>query len=659
MKISVSPIKNYLKLKSSFVLRRQQTTLGPKIDIDTVDAVVHTPSSSSNHRFEEFSSNMKARSTPRKKETAPVDQKTFAKKLEPYFRFKRTKEICKKFLEMERGSGASEDSKSVSHPLPSVEQFLEHERGEICKKCCREVNPKRPKFHQKAFNRTKSLFAASKKKINVFKEKGDKPKMDEVLSGDSDPYCTPEHGNSPYKTPEKPPRRSSLSEVPYVPEHRAKTVKQTFNYNAPLPQSPQRRLLECTPPKKSPLHLKIKLSPKRLFGMGQTEATTPTPASPILIPAQGNYKSFEDHEQNLAATMGEILANLRELIEGKENKNRAETVSRVRKISTSSEVLDHDRPEGNNNHQLVNVLLHHQQEPDYAEISPTQMQQQQAYIKKFSPEIQRIERNNNEYIMVNNDPTAIYATVVKKYDVIKSKSLSNLHTHTKTNGLGTTNSSHKSHKSHNNTPSKPIRTKKKGSSRRRITFNVQPSSNTSVNPSDPSNKLITRPSTSNESSNQCKNYLKLSNSCSSLYDNEKMAEKSASKHLFGSDQCIKVSVKEYEHVPRKYRVIHEKYQKQSDHFDKEVKQIAYDTNIMDQYLESLTSILNKKLVVDDKNIKKATEDFLLKEIEARDQESNSKERCEAEVEDHQNPKVSNFFYVFCLSLTGSLDFNSY
>lgn len=616
-----------------------------------MDAVVHTPSSSSNQRFEEFANNTRARSTPRRKETPKVEGRKFTKKLEPYLKFKRTKEICKKFLEMERGSGASEESKSVNQ-LPSVEDFLEKERGksEICKKCCREVNPKRPKFHQKAFKRTKSLFAASKRKIGVFKDKTDKPV--EVLS-DSDPYCTPEHGNTPYKSPVKPKRRSSLSLLensaetipiqdkvapPQVPVHRGnrENVKQTFNYNAPLPQSPQRPLLEVTPPTKSPLRLKVKFSPKRLFGMNQsqTRASTSTPASPIQIPLQGNYKSFEDHEQNLAATMGEILAQLRTLIEGKPDEEMSRTQSgtrtRDRKISTSSEFLDHDRPDGTNN-QLVNVLLHHHQEPDYAEIAPTQMQQK--HTKNLSPKIERIERNNNEYIMVNNDPRAIYATVVKKYDETKSKSLSNLNTHTKTN------SSHKAHKSHNNTPSKPTRTKRKGS-RRRITFNVQPPSNTIVKKRSHSNGLNTRLSASDENLGQLKNYLRPSNSCSSLYDPTKMA----GKILFGSDQCVKVSAKIYDlEFARKYRVTHEKYQKRADNFEKEIKQIAYDTNIMDQYLQSLTNILNKKLVVDDKNIKKATEDFLLKEIDTERDDNNQRNQVAAA---DQDDKVSTFIDIF-------------
>lgn len=574
--------------------------IGPKLDIDTVDAVIHTPSSSSNNRFEEFASNPRARSTPRRKEPP---NNNFGKKLEPYLNFKRTKEICKKFLERERGSGASEESKSVN-PLPSVEEFLEKERvaSEICKKCCREVNPKRPKFHQKAFNRTKSLFVASKKKIGGFrhsKEKVDGAKCDEVLS-DSDPYCTPENGNTPHKSPKRQSFNSLENPIPVVPKHATQLKQPSFNYNAPLPQSPQRPLLEVTPPRKSPLNLKIKLSPKRLFGMSQADASTST--SPNMIPPLGDYKSFEDQDQNLAATMGEILSQLRQIIEGNPDE-------------VSNRVLSEPHGSNPSANQIVNVLLH-QPEPDYAEILQTQLQSISPYKKKKSPPITRIERNNNEYIIVNNDPNAIYATVVKKYDdVIKSKSLSNLYNNTDTK----TDPGTRKMSSHNNTPSKPIR--KKRSSRRRITFNVQPQmpSNTTATPDNHSNAI-----TSSSSASEPKNPIRrISTSCSSLTN--PMEGKFASKNLFGSDQCIKVSVKEVD-FPRKYRVINEKYQKRTEDFEKEVKQIAYDTNIMDQYLDSLNKILNKKLVVDDKNIKKATEDFLLKEIEIEGREAATDEQ---------------------------------
>ncbi|XP_063701291.1 uncharacterized protein LOC134831486 [Culicoides brevitarsis] len=566
--------------------------LGPKLDIDTVDAItVHTPSSSSNQRFEDFANNPRARSTPRRKEPpSPAKNPSpkrksdggFAKKLEPYFKFKRTKEICKKFLEMERGtsSNATTAEAKSSNPLPSVEAFLENERraNEICKKCCREVNPKEQKFHQKAFSRTKSLFVASKRKINAFGHhaKSTKPKIEEVLS-DSDPYCTPERGNTPQKPPET--RHSwHASQFPVVPKHRNDT--KTFNYNAPLPQSPQRPLLDVTPPRNSPLHMKIKLSPKRLFGMNRSDAATSTPASPI-VPRQGDYKSFEDQEQNLAATMGEILSQLRNIIEGDKNSEK-ENVEKTK----HTDVVDGAVALKQQNSQTTATT-----EPDYAEISQQMQIQVHANpethqrITKKSPPTYRIERNNNEYIVVTHDPNAIYATVVKK-DVSKSMS----HLQTRTANAGTANSS-----SASSTPCKPVRTK---NSRRRITFQAT-ASNTGAFPKNASNAAGT-------CSSALEKHQK-SNSCSSLHS---MADKNISKNLFGSDQCLR-----RERFPRNYRLVHEKYQKRSAKYEQEIKEIAYDTNIMDQYLDSLNKILNKKLIVDDKNIKKATEDFLSKEID--------------------------------------------
>uniref|UniRef100_A0A336K140 CSON010134 protein n=1 Tax=Culicoides sonorensis TaxID=179676 RepID=A0A336K140_CULSO len=632
-----------------------QMILGPKIDIDTVDAAIsHTPpSSSSNQRFEEFANNTRARSTPRRTPNFN-ETKSLPKKLEPYLKFKRTKSICKKFLEMERNGEVPNKKNKIktNQVIPLTEVFLQNEREDrkICKKCCGEIKKKSPKFHQKAFKRTKTLFAASKKKIGVLKEKVDRKysskSVSEILS-DSDPYCTPENGNTPCK-PEIPKRRSSISlhdnsvetidiqdkVLPMIPDHQNNNypnpqiiVKQpSFNYNAPLPQSPQRPLLEVTPTKK--MHMKINLSPKRFFGLGHVDASTSTPTSPIQIPKQGGYTSFEDREQNLAATMGEILSQLRTLVEGYPLQHEKKvSVRQDRELSTSSEILNQDHTNDANKRFSVNAVLHNQSqyshEPDYAEILQNQQVQSPSKIKtqhhQFSPpQIQRIEKNNNEYIIVNNDPRAIYATVVKK-----SKSLNNLtHTsaHNKKKGLDVDSSPsvQKPYNSVNNTPTKPIRTRKK-SSRRRITFNVQqqPSTSNTITQKEDHSVAVRSQSQSDEN---IVRYLKLSNSCGSLQDNNDMeGGKNISKNLFGSDQCVKVSAKVYDlEFARKYRVAHEKYQKRANddaNFAKEVKQIEYDTNIMDQYLESLTNILNKKVIVDDKNIKKATEDFLLKEID--------------------------------------------
>lgn len=452
-------------MQKFLINERQADTFGHKLDIDTVDGpAIKTPSpQKSVHplNFEKFAANTRVQSTPRKKESDDV--------------------VTHRFLEAER------DCDHDTQPINYIENDSLYKYN-YCKNCSVRIKKnggrnKRSTFRKNAVRRTISFFEASKrrikKKANALKSK------DKNLSDSEIVYTTPQKldntsnlnqnsllydddknshkhlgwtpvnmksctscGNSNSFVEEK---KYCNQQVASVSERPKKPVRLSLNFNKP-PVVPASQNYSFEAEKKEDKQMKftknsnkinktaltklaaLKLSPIRKK-MNHLDGVEPKAVDEPMIKKTESYKSFTDREQNTTAVMGRVLTHIRGIVEEENNMSKYNTLEstsrmgnitkRLRHISTSSELLDKS-VDG-----VIKIDLHDEPEPLYAEI----------FTKN------RICNNtNNNYIIANNNPNAIYATVnkparmnnCKNLNKIKSHSLNNIIPPTKLSDSSTT-----------------------------------------------------------------------------------------------------------------------------------------------------------------------------------------------------------------------------
>ncbi|XP_065086429.1 uncharacterized protein LOC135708328 [Ochlerotatus camptorhynchus] len=424
--------------------RIEAAELGPKLDIDTVDFAPQTPKRQSSLDFEQFVANSRIKSTPHKRLQFPE--------------IGRRTEL---FLDSERGERRQHSSKErrrrTTGDLLEAESrhFLgdsrrsDHEpdkpeESEVCRKCSEKS--KKKSFRKAAVRRTKSFFEASKKKIHLQSLKKGKEKQQ-------------------FETPQKYHLGSNLNKensikkqlhkhLGYTPDHlrcgscpkESAIIRNnlTHTYSAPAripaekrPKLPVRTVLNLSGPavgledenrkKQKPHEMKflktlknLRISPKKFFKPNEDSKRSPMDSS---SPRQhGNFQSYDDLNLDDVAQMGDFLNNVRQAVES-ERTNSNERIldhyskarygkpsSKPRHISTSSEFLDHPAL------RQVQVAADLHREPIYQEISP---KNDKTIINEFIS-----GESNHRYLMINNNPNVIYATVNKTAkNLIKTKSV--------------------------------------------------------------------------------------------------------------------------------------------------------------------------------------------------------------------------------------------
>lgn len=431
---------------------RIECELGPKLDIDTVDYAPETPrrKSSSNLDFEKFATNTTIKSTPHKRHHFPENG--------------RRTEL---FLEAERGETRRRSSKE--HRRRTTGDFLEHEReaesrhfledgrrsdhepdnpekSELCRKCSEKSEKK--SFRKAAVRRTKSFFEASKKKIhkigkdkqrfetpkkyhlgtNLNKENSVKKQLHKHLG------YTPDNIRCGSCPKESSVVRNNLTQTYSAPARMPDKTRDRPKLPVPTVlnlSGPAASLVEDHHKKQKPHDMKflktlknLRISPKKLFKPNDEPKRSPMNSS---SPRQhGDFQSYDDLNLDNVAQMGDFLNNVRQAVENERTNSherildqygaaryaKAPPKTRPRHISTSSEFLDRHPVE----RQTLQVAADLHREPIYQEISP---KNNKTIINEFIS-----GESNNRYLMINNNPNIIYATVNKTAkNLIKSKSV--------------------------------------------------------------------------------------------------------------------------------------------------------------------------------------------------------------------------------------------
>ncbi|XP_062542415.1 uncharacterized protein LOC134210379 [Armigeres subalbatus] len=465
---------------------RVESKLGPKLDIDTVDYAPETPrrKSSSNLNFERFATNTTIKSTPHKR----LHFTQNGRRAELFLESERgetghrrsssgrrnSAENAKRtelFLESER-SGKQRHSVKEQRRRTTGD-FIDHEReaesrhfledgrrsdhepdypdtSELCRKC-KEKSEKKS-FRKAAVRRTKSFFEASKKKIHkMSKEKQrfetpTKYQLDRNLNKENSIKkqlhkhlgYTPDNlrcGSCPKEsTMVRNNLKHTYSAPARIPDDK-KTDRPKLPIRTVLNSSvPEESLNEKDHKKQRPHEMKflktlknLRISPKKLFKPHDDPKRSPLNSS---SPRQhGDFQSYDDLNLDNVAQMGDFLNNVRQAVESERlNSHHVRILDHIdvaryaklpsppnprpRHISTSSEFLDRSPVE----RQLLQVAADLHQEPIYQEISP---KNNKTIINEFIS-----GESNKRYLMVNNNPNVIYATVNKTAkNLIKTKSI--------------------------------------------------------------------------------------------------------------------------------------------------------------------------------------------------------------------------------------------
>ncbi|XP_055533101.1 uncharacterized protein LOC129723133 [Wyeomyia smithii] len=438
--------------------RSQQSPFGPKLDIDTVDSgcsesVSRQRKTSSSLEFETFAANSKIKSTPHKQRHQQVSRRTDL------------------FLKSERNQNPKDRRRTTGNIPDRAQQelaekyhFLDDSRRSdhdpnqetLCRKCTEKSQGKKS-FRKAAVRRTKSFFEASKKKIHLQglkkkakKDRFDTPKKCELLGSNLNKEnsvkkqlhkhlgYTPDHlrcGSCP--------KQSGMVHNNLTAETRSAPAR--INDGHPLHRLPARTALNFSGPdvvsfdevdgaaeqKKQKSHeikflktLKnLKISPKKLF-KSHDESCKQQQCTKTSSPRQhGDFQSYDDLNLDDVAHMGDFLNNVRRAVEVERRNNcqeellvreTASSFSRSRRISTSSELLDSSAMQ---RLQRLRYIADQHEEPIYQEISP---KNNKTIINEF---ISGESSGNQRYLMVNNNPNVLYATVNKTAkNLIKAKS---------------------------------------------------------------------------------------------------------------------------------------------------------------------------------------------------------------------------------------------
>ncbi|XP_053682903.1 uncharacterized protein LOC128733377 [Sabethes cyaneus] len=434
----------------------EQALLGPKLDIDTVDsgcseAAPVQRKSSSNLEFEAFVANSKIKSTPHKHKQQQVSRRT-----DLFLKSERKQN----FEDRRRTTGnISDREQEFAHFLDNGRRSDHDPNQEIFCRKCTEKSQSKKSFRKAAVRRTKSFFEASKKKIHLqgLKKKAKKdhfetPKKCELGSNLNKENSVKKqlHKHLGY-TPDhlrcgSCPKQSGMVHNNLTPE--IKSAPARINERHPSNRLPTRTVLNFSGPdmvdsvdgdgaetqKKQKSHeikflktLKnLKISPKKIFKShdesGKHQCTSTS--SPRQY---GNFQSYDDLNLDNVAQMGDFLNNVRRAVEVERQTTcrdeafvrEAASISRNRRISTSSELLDSSAME--RLRRLRATVDSPPEEPIYQEISP---KNNKTIINEF---ISGESSGNHRYLMVNNNPNVLYATVNKTAkNLIKTKSSNNV-----------------------------------------------------------------------------------------------------------------------------------------------------------------------------------------------------------------------------------------
>ena len=341
-----------------------QVELGPKLDIDDVDGPCTPARNFDSDEFRKFVENSKIRSTPRKPEP-------------------RRKSLTD-FLNTERQQSFLEDVRPTNH-----------DKIGFCTKC--KDGKVKKSFKKAAVKRTKSLFEASKKKIQMQRLKSREDKFETPRKENCDPNLDKNEFSG----------KKFHKHLGYTPDslkcHSCKqsgslVINTNSENSSEIPIKPARISLNFEDSQKDDSKLmktlkNLKISPKKLFKTSKRRSE-PT-ISPLSVQDSGcfhSYKNIIDDEITAIHKMGDFLNGMREFVEENGLKNQVK--------EAESKVKTND-------------------EPIYVEISP---KNNKTIINEF------ISENNNRYLIVNNNPKAIYATVNKTRNspIVKSKSLNNI-----------------------------------------------------------------------------------------------------------------------------------------------------------------------------------------------------------------------------------------
>lgn len=427
---------------------KQETDNGilPKENIDTVDC-----STSARQEFEDFSANLDEHnrqnlSTPIKGVRSRSCENNRQTSKEPLKESKEVKcEKChgtlkrksSKFLSTKNGKKIGKAAlKRTKTIISSSKQLLKkkskNEKSDKCRCCCccnhrSEANDQNPKPYDvdETVRMNSETFCSHGKEKRVNKSLNLTPKLMNTAQSIA---LNPSPERIARRLDDKKLKTENIdSSGTYA------TPMASFNFNRII-DSPSQNNTKIDSGKASPSKLIMKLNQiaknsKTLFRGGKP-STSAAARSLGDVESKHYYRSYAGIEvDNKIPLMGETLQNLRSKLESEYEEYPKIKISSARKslfrgrsLSTlaSGDLLDESITE-----QIADIQIHDEPEPLYAEVKQynlpkSDIDEVDSIVKSAPTKIQEVLIENSRYLMVNDDPKILYATVNRRKNSISS-----------------------------------------------------------------------------------------------------------------------------------------------------------------------------------------------------------------------------------------------